>query len=394
MSDARSAESAVKELPAAKVLVLGLRTHGTSEVIAGLRSLDRKEGLEPFAPRAIVVPRETDGMRSIINDFGPDVGAARVHQLTTPKRQFTLYECVNGAQAVMLAGTRACDALVWVHSADADVELDPIASMLEGALFLGAAQAFVFVTDCEEASASRLDAIERDARELLSVAGLDGDASVFVRSSAAIRAGTEQLWKQGVAALREALDERVAYAEIDESLAIDVEDVFNIRNRGVIVAGRVLRGAVRVRDEVEVLSGDRRLASQVTAIEIFRRSTESARRGDNIGLMLASLRREDIERGMLVVSVGAGVQAQLVRARCFAWRAPMQALTAGSNAPLLRGVMNQARIVSIDRAVSGAQPFEVLLELPVRQPLMLGQAMYLRDSGSLFAVCFVEEALA
>lgn len=394
MSDARSAENAVKELPAAKVLVLGLRTHGTSEVIAGLRSLDRKEGLEQFTPRAIVAPPATDGMRMLINDFGPDVGAARVHKLTTPKRQFTLYECVNGAQALMMAGTRACEALVWVHSANADVELDPIASMLEGAVFLGATEAFVFVTDCEDASDERLDAIERDARELLSVAGLDGDGSVFVRSTAAIRAAKDQPWKPGLSALREALDERVAYAAIDEGLAIDVEDVFNIRGRGVIVAGRVLRGTVSVRDEVEVLSGDRRLATQVTAIEIFRRSRESAQRGDNIGLMLANGQRDDVERGMLVVSVGVGAQAQLVRARCFAWRAPMQALTAGGTAPLLRGVINQARIVSIDREVLSAQPFEIILELPARQALLLGQAMYLRDSESLFAVCFVEEVLA
>lgn len=387
------AASALRDLPAAKVFVVGLRKHGTSEVVAALSSIDRPQGLVSFDPRVVEAPpRGRDGMVSLINDFGPTEGSARLRSIETQKRRFTLYECVNGVQALMMAGTRRCEAVLWVHSAREDVELDPIAQMLDGAVFLSATRALVFITDAHEASPARLDAVERDARELLSAAGFDADECPVVRGTGPVEPSVDPRWKRGAQALREALDDVVPYVDIDPTFAMPIDDVFNIRGRGTVVVGQVRRGTVRQGDSVDIVRPASRATVKVTGLEIFRRLVDSARPPDNVGLMLAPCAREDIARGDLLVTPGLGTIGSSLRLRGYAWRAPAQPLPIGVPTRLIN-LEPRFTIVDVDRTIVGPSPFTMQVQCEAPQPLLLDQAVWLRDDASPFAVAFIDAVL-
>ncbi|MDP3278269.1 MAG: hypothetical protein Q8Q09_23985 [Deltaproteobacteria bacterium] len=386
--------AAPADLPAAHVFVLGQRTHGTSEVIAALQSIDRPEGLVRFDPRVVNPPRTEQGeVVMLFNDFGPTSGAARLQPLVTPKRRFTLYECVNDVQALMMAGTKRCDAIVWVHSALAEVTLDPIAQMLDGAVFLGAQAATVFITDAHEASADTLDAIEQDTRELLSAAGFAGDDCAVVRSSGPIAPNAPPAWRAGALALRDTLDDTVPYAELDPTFVMPIEDTFDIRGRGLVVTGPVQRGSVAIGKAVDILRDETRTTVRVTALEISRKVTPVARAGQNIGIMLSDCTRNDIARGDLLVSPGAGLQGSLVRLRCYAWRAPAATIRPGERLAIVGNRDPRNTLVTLDRAVLSPGPFEAVLQHERPRPMMLGQPHWLTDGTSLFAVAFVERVL-
>lgn len=385
--------AAVEALPRARVIVLGMRTHGTSEVIAGLRSLDRKEGLEEFFPRSIEVPEREGRTVMLINDFGPQLGSPRIHTLTTGKRGFTLYECVNGVQSLLFAGTRRCDAVLWVLSAQSDVELEPASSMLDGARFLGATRAFVFVTDAESVSAERRDAIEGDARQMLELAGFDADESFAVCSSGAIRKDASDAWKPAVRALRDALDEQVPYADIDTSFAMVVEDVFDLRGRGIVVTGPVLEGVVRVGDSIELLGFRGRKPLSVNGIEMVRRTVERAQRGDHIGLFLSAQSRNEFERDELLVTPGTGAFGRVLRARAFNWVGERTA-TAATMSQFDRGsTAIRVRSISVDPMPNAPTAYEIEFEIDAPRPLRDGHIMWLRDATGLIGVAFIEEVL-
>jgi hypothetical protein len=385
--------SALRELPPAKVFVVGLRKHGTSEVIAALASIDRPEGLVRFDPRVVEAPpRGRDGMISLINDFGPTEGSARLRSIETQKRRLTLYECVNGVQALMMAGTRRCDAVLWVHSARDDVELDPIAQMLDGAVFLSAKRALVFITDAHEASPERLDAVERDARELLSAAGFDADECPVVRGTGPVEPNADARWKSGAQALREALDEAVPYVELDPTFAMAVDDVFSIRGRGTVVTGQVLRGAVRLGDTIDIVRPASRATVKVTGIEISRRLVDIARPRDNIGILLDPCERDDVARGDLLVTPGEGLRATSLRLRGYAWRAPAQPLPIGVPTRIVN-LEPLFTIVDVDRAIVATSAFSMQVQCDAPRPLLLDQAIWLRDNESPFAVAFIDAVL-
>ena len=370
-----------------------MRAHGTSEVIAALRSLDRKDGLEFFYPRKVEPASRSDGTISLINDFGPQLGSPATHSLVTHKRSFTVYECVDGAQSLFLSGSRRFDLVLWAHSAEADVELDPIASMLEAACFLGARRAMVFVTDAHRVSAQRRDVIEQEARQLLELADLTADESVVLFASGPIERGADESWKPAVRQLRDALDEQAPYVEIESRFALRVEDVFSLKSRGVLATGPVLEGTVRVGDTLELLSINGRRAITVKGIEMIRRSVESARRGDNVGLFLSVASRDELARDDLLVSPGAGRLGRILRARAFNWvgaRAPTRASV------VLRGAASPriaVRRISVDPRPDGPSSYELELELQTPLPMVESTSFILGDERSAVGVGYLDEVL-
>lgn len=387
-------QAAVAALPRARIAVVGMRTHGTSEVIAALRSLDREAGLEESIPRRIEAPSRQDGSISLINDFGPQLGSPRMHSLVTHKRSFALYECVDGVQSLLLSGSRRFDAVLWVQSATADVELDPIASMLDGAQMFGARRAMVFVTDVEQVSDARRDATEQEARQMLELAGFAADESAVISASAPIRRDVGDRWKPAVRALRDALDEQAPYVE-SESFSMRVDDVFFLKGRGVVATGQVNEGTVRVGDSLDLLSINGRRTITVKGIELIRRVVERARRGDNIGLFLSLSSRDEIARDDLLVTPTTGRVARVVRARAFNWAGartptrcrPLASMYGQGTDPI------RVRWISVDPMPDQAMSYE--LEFELAQPLATTDAttFVLGDERGSIGVAFIDEVI-
>ena len=153
-----------------------------------------------------------------------------------------------------------------------------------------------------------LDLVEMEVRELLSAQGFDGDNAPVVRVSALKALEGDPEWVAKVQELMDAVDENVPepVRDLDKPFLMPIEDVFTITGRGTVITGRVERGILHPNDEVEIV-GIKEKSSKtiVTAIEMFRKTLEDARAGENVGLLLRGTKREDVERGQVVVKPGS-----------------------------------------------------------------------------------------
>jgi elongation factor Tu len=152
-----------------------------------------------------------------------------------------------------------------------------------------------------------LELVELEVRELLTEYEFPGDDLPVVRVSALKALEGDAEWGSKLLELLDAVDESIPEPEreIEKPFLMPVEDVFTISGRGTVVTGRVERGVLKPMEEVEIV-GIREKAQKttVTAIEMFRKTLEDARAGENVGLLLRGIKREDVERGQVVVKPG------------------------------------------------------------------------------------------
>src|SRR5919199_4362972 len=153
-----------------------------------------------------------------------------------------------------------------------------------------------------------LELVELEVRELLSSQEFDGDNAPIVRVSALQALEGDEKWGATVADLMDKVDEFVPEPErdVDRPFLMPIEDVFTITGRGTVITGRVERGTLKVNTEVEIV-GIRPTSTKttVTGIEMFRKLLDEARAGENVGLLLRGTKREDVERGQVVVKPGS-----------------------------------------------------------------------------------------
>jgi len=153
-----------------------------------------------------------------------------------------------------------------------------------------------------------LELVEIEVRELLSSQEFDGDNAPVVQVSALKALEGDEKWAKTVADLMDAVDENVPepVRATDQPFLMPVEDVFTITGRGTVITGRVERGILKPNDEVEIVGiKEKSSKTTVTAIEMFRKTLEDARAGENVGLLLRGTKREDVERGQVVVKPGS-----------------------------------------------------------------------------------------
>ena len=153
-----------------------------------------------------------------------------------------------------------------------------------------------------------LELVELEVRELLSSQEFDGDNAPIVRVSALKALEGDEKWGATVLDLMDKVDEFVPepVRDIEKPFLMPVEDVFTITGRGTVVTGRVERGVLKPNDEVEIV-GIKEKSSKtiVTAIEMFRKTLDDARAGENVGLLLRGTKREEVERGQVVCKPGS-----------------------------------------------------------------------------------------
>jgi len=152
-----------------------------------------------------------------------------------------------------------------------------------------------------------LELVEMEVRELLSDQEFDGDNAPIVRVSALKALEGDAEWSEKIAELMDAVDEFVPQPvrETERPFLMPVEDVFTITGRGTVVTGRIERGELKVNEEVELVGiREKSTKTTVTGIEMFRKLLDSGQAGDNVGLLVRGIKREDVERGMVVVKPG------------------------------------------------------------------------------------------
>jgi elongation factor Tu len=166
----------------------------------------------------------------------------------------------------------------------------------------------VFLNKCDAVDdAELLDLVELEVRELLTGYGFPGNDLPVIRGSALGALNGEAQWEKQIDALMEAVDKYVPLPErsIDKPFLMPIEDIFSIQGRGTVVTGRIERGKVKVGEEAEIVGFRETRKTVVTGVEMFKKQLDEGMAGDNAGMLLRGIAKEDVERGMVLAKPGS-----------------------------------------------------------------------------------------
>ncbi len=176
---------------------------------------------------------------------------------------------------------------------------------------VGVPKIIVFLNKCDMVSENDLiDLVEEEVRELLTKYEFDGEKAPVIKGSAlkALEATSiDDEWVKKVLELTKALDEYIPIPkrDVDKPFLMPIEDIFSIEGRGTVVTGRIERGVIKVGDEVEIIGMKDTAKTTVTGIEMFNKSLSEGMAGDNAGVLIRGIKKEDVTRGQVLAKPGS-----------------------------------------------------------------------------------------
>lgn len=233
-------------------------------------------------------------------------------EYATENRHYSHVDCPGHADYIknMITGAANMDGAIIVVAAS-DGQMPQTREHLLLARQVGVQRIVVFVNKVDAIDdPEMLELVEMEMRELLNQYGFEGDDTPVVMGSAlmALESKRDDIGVQKIDELLEAVDTWIPTPkrDLDKPFLMSVEDVFSIAGRGTVASGRVERGTLKKDSEVELIGkGGDIIKTKVTDIETFKKSCDESRAGDNSGLLLRGIRREDVRRGMVVVKPGS-----------------------------------------------------------------------------------------
>ncbi|WP_409477920.1 elongation factor Tu [Pseudobdellovibrio sp. HCB154] len=229
----------------------------------------------------------------------------------TDNRHYAHVDCPGHADYVknMITGAAQMDGAILVVSA-ADGPMPQTREHILLARQVGVPALVVFMNKCDMVDdKDLLDLVEMEVRELLSKYEFPGDAIPIVKGSAklGLEGDQSELGRPSILKLMEACDAYIPepVRAVEKTFLMPVEDVFSISGRGTVVTGRVERGIVKVNDEIEIVGIRPTQKTTVTGIEMFRKLLDEGRAGDNCGVLLRGTKKEEVERGQVLVKPGS-----------------------------------------------------------------------------------------
>ncbi|RLW81001.1 elongation factor Tu [Escherichia coli] len=226
----------------------------------------------------------------------------------TPTRHYAHVDCPGHADYVknMITGAAQMDGAILVVAATDG----PMPQTREHILLgrqVGVPYIIVFLNKCDMVDDEELlELVEMEVRELLSQYDFPGDDTPIVRGSALKALEGDAEWEAKILELAGFLDSYIPEPEraIDKPFLLPIEDVFSISGRGTVVTGRVERGIIKVGEEVEIVGIKETQKSTCTGVEMFRKLLDEGRAGENVGVLLRGIKREEIERGQVLAKPG------------------------------------------------------------------------------------------
>ncbi|MCR5498264.1 MAG: elongation factor Tu [Paludibacteraceae bacterium] len=227
----------------------------------------------------------------------------------TANRHYAHVDCPGHADYVknMVTGAAQMDGAIIVVAAT-DGPMPQTREHILLARQVNVPRLVVFMNKCDMVDdPEMLDLVEMEMRELLGFYEFDADNTPFIRGSALGALNGEAQWVDKVMELMDAVDTWIELPkrDIDKPFLMPVEDVFSITGRGTVATGRVETGIIKVGDEVEIIGlGAEKLKSTVTGVEMFRKLLDQGQAGDNVGLLLRGIDKDQIKRGMVLCKPG------------------------------------------------------------------------------------------
>jgi len=287
--------------PHVNIGTIGHVDHGKTTLTAAITKVLHDEGKADFVDYANIDKAPEERERGIT------INTAHV-EYETDKRHYAHVDCPGHADYVknMITGAAQMDGAILVVSA-ADGPMPQTREHILLARQVGVPRIVVFMNKCDQVDDPELlDLVEMEIRELLGEYGFDSECPI-IRGSALKALEGDPASVQAIKDLMAAIDDYIPTPDrdTDKPFLMSIEDVFTISGRGTVVTGRVERGRLNLNDEVEIVGLKDTRKTVVTGIEMFRKSLDYAEAGDNAGVLLRGINREDVERGQVLAKPGS-----------------------------------------------------------------------------------------
>ena len=288
--------------PHVNIGTIGHVYHGKTTLTAAITNVLSKKGYADFVDYANIDKAPEERERGIT------INTSHV-EYQTDKRHYAHVDCPGHADYVknMITGAAQMDGAILVIAATDGVMAQTREHILL-ARQVGVPRMVVFMNKCDMVDDEELlDLVEMEIREILNEYGFEGDDTPIIRGSALKALEGDPAYEAKVLELMDAVDTWIETParDTDKPFLMPIEDVFTITGRGTVVTGRVERGQLKLNDEVEIVGIKPTRKSVVTGIEMFRKQLDYAEAGDNAGVLLRGVNREDVERGQVLAKPGS-----------------------------------------------------------------------------------------
>ena len=288
--------------PHVNIGTIGHVDHGKTTLTAAITKVLADKGGADFVDYANIDKAPEERERGIT------INTSHV-EYQTESRHYAHVDCPGHADYVknMITGAAQMDGAILVIAASDG----PMAQTREHILLsrqVGVPRMVVFMNKCDQVDDPELlELVEMEIRELLNEYGFEGDDTPIVRGSALKALEGDAEYVKAIEELMARVDEWIPTPERDNAkpFLMSIEDVFTITGRGTVVTGRVERGQLKLNDEVEIVGLKDTKKTVVTGIEMFRKQLDYAEAGDNAGVLLRGISREDVERGQVLAKPGS-----------------------------------------------------------------------------------------
>ena len=337
---------------------IGHVDHGKTTLTAAITYVQSKKGLAKFIGYGDIDKAPEERERGIT------INITHV-EYETEKRHYAHVDCPGHADYIknMITGAAQMDGAILVVSA-ADGPMPQTREHVLLARQVNVPYIVVFLNKCDMVDDPELiDLVEMEVRELLSKYDFPGDEVPVIRGSALGALNDDPKWFASVEELLKAMDEYIPTPprETDKPFLMAVEDVFTITGRGTVVTGRVERGTLKVGDEVEIVGlSEEKKKTVVTGIEMFRKQLDEAMAGDNVGVLLRGITKDEVERGQVLAKPGTITPHKKFKAQVYV----LSKEEGGRHTPFFLGYRPQFYIRTAD--ITGT-----VVELPEGQEMVM-----------------------
>jgi elongation factor Tu len=288
--------------PHVNVGTIGHVDHGKTTLTAAITKVLSKEGKAEFQAFDQIDKAPEERERGIT------IATAHV-EYQTDKRHYAHVDCPGHADYVknMITGAAQMDgAILVVAATDGPMPQTREHILLAGQV--GVPKIVVYMNKCDMVSdPEMLDLVEMEIRELLTKYDFDGENAPIIRGSALKALEGDAEYEKTINELMDALDTYIPepVRDLDKPFLMPVEDVFSIKGRGTVATGRIESGIVKVNEEIEIVGIKPTRKTVVTGVEMFKKQLDQGQAGDNAGVLLRGIEKDDIERGMVLAKPGS-----------------------------------------------------------------------------------------
>ena len=291
--------------PHVNVGTIGHIDHGKTTLTAAITKHLGKKGMADYVPFDQIDKAPEEKERGIT------IATAHV-EYQTATRHYAHVDCPGHADYIknMITGAAQMDGAILVVGAD-DGPMPQTREHILLARQVGVPQIVVFLNKCDMVDDEELiELVELELRELLDKYEFPGDDTPIIRGSALKALESENPDSEEAKCIFELMDAIDSFIpepkrDVDKPFLMPIEDVFSISGRGTVVTGRVERGRINVNDEVEIVGIRETRKTVCTGVEMFRKVLDSGEAGDNIGVLLRGIKRDEVERGQVVAHPGS-----------------------------------------------------------------------------------------